>query len=42
MSGAQVRGERPFGEVTEIRGFSRRAYEAIMVPELELLEDTEA
>lgn len=35
-SGAEIRGERPLVEVTEIRGFSRRAYEAIMVPELEV------
>jgi hypothetical protein len=35
-SGAQIRGEIPLAEVTEIRGFSRRAYEAIMVPELEV------
>lgn len=34
--GAQIRGEIPLAEVTEIRGFSRRAYEAIMVPELEV------
>ncbi len=37
--GAAIRGELPFGEVTEIRGFSRRAYEAIMVPELEVEAD---
>jgi hypothetical protein len=35
-SGAQIRGEIPLSENTEIRGFSRRAYEAIMVPELEV------
>ncbi len=35
-SGAQIRGEIPLREVTEIRDFSRRAYEAIMVPELEV------
>lgn len=38
-SGAAIRGELPLGEVTEIRGFSRRAYEAIMVPELEVEAD---
>ena len=31
-----MRGELPLAEVTEVRGFSRRAYEAIMVPELEV------
>ncbi|MCX4245818.1 HEAT repeat domain-containing protein [Paraliomyxa miuraensis] len=35
-SGAQIRGEIPLNEVTEIRAFARRAYEAIMVPELEV------
>ncbi len=35
-SGAQIRGEIPLSEVTEIRAFARRAYEAIMVPELEV------
>jgi hypothetical protein len=35
-SGAAMRGELPPSEVTEIRGFARRAYEAIMVPELEV------
>jgi len=35
-SGAQIRGEIPLAEVTEVRGFARRAYEAIMVPELEV------
>lgn len=35
-SGAQIRGEIPLREVTEIRAFARRAYEAIMVPELEV------
>ena len=35
-SGAQIRGEIPMSEVTEIRAFARRAYEAIMVPELEV------
>lgn len=38
-SGAAIRGELPLAEVTEIRGFSRRAYEAIMVPELEVEAD---
>jgi hypothetical protein len=38
-SGAAIRGELPLTEVTEIRGFSRRAYEAIMVPELEVEAD---
>ena len=40
-SAAQIRGERPLAEVTAVRGFSRRAYEAIMVPELELVDDVE-
>ncbi|MCH9681317.1 MAG: HEAT repeat domain-containing protein [Deltaproteobacteria bacterium] len=35
-SGAQMRGEIPLSEVTEVRAFARRAYEAIMVPELEV------
>lgn len=35
-SGAQIRGEIPLNEVTEIRAFARSAYEAIMVPELEV------
>ncbi|MCA9707144.1 MAG: HEAT repeat domain-containing protein, partial [Myxococcales bacterium] len=35
-SGAQIRGEIPLSEVTEIRAFARSAYEAIMVPELEV------
>jgi hypothetical protein len=35
-SGAAIRGEVPLSENTEIRGFARRAYEAIMVPELEV------
>lgn len=34
--GAQIRGEIPLREVTEIRAFARSAYEAIMVPELEV------
>ncbi len=40
-SGAQVRGELPFPEVTEVRGFARKAYEAIMIPELEILDEVE-
>jgi hypothetical protein len=35
-SGAVIRGELPLAENTEVRGFARRAYEAIMVPELEV------
>ncbi len=35
-SGAQIRGEIPLNEVTEIRAFARSAYEAIMVPEMEV------
>ncbi len=35
-SGAAIRGELPLTDVTEVRGFSRRAYEAIMVPEVEV------
>jgi predicted Fe-S protein YdhL (DUF1289 family) len=38
-SGAVIRGELPLAENTEIRGFARRAYEAIMVPELEVEVD---
>ena len=41
-SGAAIRGELPFSENTEVRGFARRAYEAIMVPELELEVEAEA
>ena len=41
-SGAQIRGEIPLAEVTEVRGFARRAYEAIMVPELEAEAEAEA
>ena len=40
-AGEMVRGERPLNEDTAIRGFSRRAYEAIMVPEIDLLVDVE-
>jgi hypothetical protein len=39
VSGAAIRGELPLSENTEIRGFARRAYEAIMVPELEVEVD---
>lgn len=35
-SAAAVRGEAPLPENTQVRGFSRRAYEAIMVPEVEV------
>ncbi|MBV1859287.1 MAG: HEAT repeat domain-containing protein [Nannocystaceae bacterium] len=35
-SSAAVRGEAPLPENTQVRGFSRRAYEAIMVPEVEV------
>lgn len=35
-SGAVIRGELPLAENTEVRGFARRAYEAIMVPEVEV------
>jgi HEAT repeat protein len=35
-SGAAIRGEMPLSEVTQVRGFARRAYEAIMVPEVEV------
>lgn len=35
-SGAVMRGELPLHENTEVRGFARRAYEAIMVPEVEV------
>lgn len=38
LAGAQVRGERALTEITQLRGFARRAHEAILVPELELLE----
>jgi hypothetical protein len=31
-----MRGEIPLHEDTAVRGFARRAYEAIMVPELEV------
>ena len=43
VAGAQVRGERPSPNLTQLRGFARRAYEAILVPELDILdEDLEA
>ncbi len=35
-SSAAVRGELPLPENTKVRGFARRAYEAIMVPEVEV------
>jgi len=38
VAGKQIRGERSLPEGTRLRGFSRRAHEAIMVPELDLLE----
>ena len=37
----KARGERPLDEDTVVRGFSRLAYEAITVPELDLLEDVD-
>ena len=40
-SGAQIRGELPLPEVTEVRGFARRAYEAITIPEVEILDEVE-
>jgi hypothetical protein len=39
LAGAQVRGERSLSDVTQIRGFARRAYEAITVPELDILDE---
>lgn len=39
LAGAQVRGERSLSDVTQLRGFARRAYEAITVPELDLLDE---
>lgn len=39
LAGAQVRGERSLPDVTQLRGFARRAYEAITVPELDLLDE---
>jgi hypothetical protein len=37
-AGEEVRGERPLAEETAVRGFARRAYEAITTPELEVVE----
>jgi hypothetical protein len=39
VAGAQIRGERSLPDLTQLRGFARRAYEAILVPELDILED---
>ncbi len=39
VAGAQVRGERSLSDHTQLRGFARRAYEAITVPELDLLDE---
>jgi len=39
VAGAQIRGERSFADVTQLRGFARRAYEAILVPELDILDE---
>jgi hypothetical protein len=39
VAGAQVRGERALPDITQLRGFARRAYEAILVPELDLLDE---
>jgi hypothetical protein len=39
VAGAQIRGERALPDITQLRGFARRAYEAILVPELHLLDD---
>ncbi len=36
QSTAAMRGDAPLPENTQVRGFSRRAYEAIMVPEVEV------
>lgn len=41
VAGAQVRGERSLPDMTQLRGFARRAYEAILVPEFEILDDEE-
>ena len=35
-AGEMARGERPLDEDTVVRGFSRLAYEAITVPEMEV------
>ena len=37
-AGEEIRGERPVAEETAVRGFARRAYEAITTPELEVVE----
>jgi hypothetical protein len=39
LAGAQIRGERALPDITQLRGFARRAFEAILVPELDLLDD---
>jgi hypothetical protein len=39
VAGAQVRGERTLPDITQLRGFARRAYEAILVPELDILDE---
>jgi hypothetical protein len=39
VAGAQIRGERSLPDVTQLRGFARRAYEAILVPELDILDE---
>lgn len=36
-AGEEIRGERPLAEDTAVRGFARRAYEAITTPELDIL-----
>ncbi len=39
VAGAQIRGERSLPDMTQLRGFARRAYEAILVPELDILDE---
>ncbi|NVB42215.1 hypothetical protein G6O69_30610 [Pseudenhygromyxa sp. WMMC2535] len=39
VAGAQIRGERSLPDITQLRGFARRAYEAILVPELDILDE---
>ncbi|PRQ09287.1 hypothetical protein ENSA7_09790 [Enhygromyxa salina] len=39
VAGAQIRGERSLPDTTQLRGFARRAYEAILVPELDILDE---
>jgi hypothetical protein len=39
VAGAQIRGERSVPDLTQLRGFARRAYEAILVPELDILDE---